>query len=65
MWNFFNQHEVLGFFAICSVFYTVYNITFLLPNRVLRCINMWKNGYPPEHCDGDGEFAKGVDDEDE
>lgn len=27
-------------------------------NRILRHWNIHKHGYPPPHCDGDGDFLK-------
>ena len=27
-----------------------------LPNRILRHLNIRKHGYPPAHCDADGDF---------
>lgn len=27
-----------------------------LPNRILRHWNIRKHGYPPQHCDADGDF---------
>lgn len=27
-----------------------------LPNRIMRHWNIRKHGYPPEHCDADGDF---------
>jgi hypothetical protein len=32
--------------------------------RLLRVFTMHKHGYPPPHCDGDGDFTKVEDDED-
>lgn len=29
-----------------------------LPNRILRHRNIRMHGYPPEHCDADGDFRK-------
>ncbi len=31
---------------------------FRIWNRTMRVITMWKNGYPPEHCDADGDFKE-------
>lgn len=30
----------------------------ILINRILRHWNIRKHGYPPPHCDGDGDFKK-------
>jgi len=29
-----------------------------LPNRILRHWNIRKHGYPPVHCDADGDFKE-------
>jgi len=33
-------------------------LVFRIWNRSMRVITMWKNGYPPEHCDADGDFKE-------
>lgn len=32
-------------------------VAFLFWNRALRHLNMRKNGYPPAHCDADGDIC--------
>lgn len=34
------------------------SLIFRIVNRFFRVINIWKNGYPPEHCDADGDFRE-------
>lgn len=34
----------------------IISLLFNLPNRVLRHQNIRKHGYPPSHCDADGDF---------
>ncbi len=41
---------IAGFFTLTRI------IFFLLPNRILRTINVWKHGWPPEHLDADGDW---------
>lgn len=36
---------------------------FLMWNRLLRHININKHGYPPAHCDADGDFKKEIKEE--
>lgn len=31
-------------------------VAIILPNRILRHWNIRKHGYPPAHCDADGDF---------
>lgn len=53
-----NDNMFLSFFVICSTYYSIKFILFILPNRILRCINIVNNGYPPSHCDADGDLIK-------
>lgn len=36
----------------------VWGLIVILPNRVLRHWNIRKHGYPPVHCDADGDFKE-------
>ena len=53
---FFDSHYVLAFFFMVFIYYLARAILFVLPNRIIRCVNMWKNGWPPTHCDADGDI---------
>lgn len=33
-------------------------VFFSLPNRVLRHLNIRRHGWPPAHCDADGDFKE-------
>jgi len=45
----------LGFmFLIGGIFTGIYNII----QRILRHYSLKKLGYPPSHCDADGDFQK-------
>jgi hypothetical protein len=44
-----------GFWILISVFL---DFTIKLVNRVLRHYNIRKHGYPPPHCDADGDFKE-------
>jgi hypothetical protein len=47
----------LGFTLLfTSVLYATYRIIFLMYNRTLRHRVLMKHGYPPVHCDADGDF---------
>ena len=35
---------------------SVLNFIFLIYNRTIRHLNIRKHGWPPEHCDADGDF---------
>lgn len=47
----------IGFALLLNIilFYTI-NFTMKVWNRTLRHWNIRKHGYPPEHCDADGDF---------
>lgn len=49
---------IVGITLIClsSIFCQLFqSILFTLPNRILRTITMHKHGFPPDHCDADGD----------
>ena len=56
--TFFNDHVFLAFCFICACYYSIKLLVFILPNGLFRCINIYKNGYPPAHCDADGDFKQ-------
>jgi hypothetical protein len=44
-------------FVGCMILLSVpLNFVFILVNRFLRHWNIRKHGYPPAHCDADGDF---------
>ena len=45
----------LGFVIVVG---QLLNFIFRMYNRSLRHRNIMKYGYPPEHCDADGDFPK-------
>lgn len=46
----------LTFFLALIISQALTAITVKLPNRILRHRNINKHGYPPPHCDADGDF---------
>ena len=57
--NFADSHPFLSFFVICIICITiseVVSIPFKIVNRIIRGMNIRKNGWPPVHCDADGDF---------
>jgi hypothetical protein len=46
----------LTFFLVVAVGEVVVRVAVNLPNRILRHWNIRKHGYPPPHCDADGDF---------
>jgi hypothetical protein len=47
-WDFANQHPYVTLCIALSITFTM--------RRVLRHLNIRKHGYPPPHCDADGDF---------
>jgi hypothetical protein len=43
----------LGFILIMG---SIFNFLLRLVNRIMRHSNIRKHGYPPQHCDADGDF---------
>lgn len=44
------------FIGFCILLYLVLKFLFKSWNRLMRHFNIRKHGYPPEHCDADGDF---------
>lgn len=58
IYQFMSDNPWLSFFlAVIASEFTIRVVT-ILPNRVLRHWNIRKHGYPPSHCDADGDFKK-------
>ena len=55
-WEVFHEHYILAFFALCFVYGILKGVLVILPNRILRHWNIRKHGYPPDHCDADGDL---------
>jgi hypothetical protein len=49
----------MALMAWCQIVYAIFTIVklllFDLPNRLIRSKNICKNGWPPSHCDADGD----------
>ena len=46
------------YFIITTVLVIPANLIIIAINRPLRHRNIRKHGYPPQHCDADGDFKK-------
>lgn len=53
---FMSQNPVLTFFLAIIAGSVVVQVLGVLPNRIMRHWNIRKHGYPPAHCDADGDF---------
>lgn len=58
MYEFMIKSPILTFFMGVLLYYAIYEIFFRLPNRYFRSRNIAKHGWPPEHCDADGDFKE-------
>lgn len=52
------------FVGMVLIFSGLINLIFRCWNRFLRMLNIRKHGWPPVHCDADGDFLKAEDKED-
>jgi hypothetical protein len=46
------------FIAVCAIIYIPLQFTYGIIHKVIRSITISKHGYPPPHCDGDGDAYK-------
>ena len=58
LYQFASDSPWLAFFLACLAVCLLEEIFFRLPNRIMRHININKHGYPPPHCDADGDFKE-------
>ena len=55
---FMSDSPWLAFFLALIAGEVIVRIIVNLPNRILRHWNIRQHGYPPEHCDADGDFRQ-------
>ncbi len=60
-YEFMGAHPVLAVILALILMATIEVLGRYLINRPLRHANIRKHGYPPSHCDADGDFLKGDD----
>ena len=58
IFEFINESPWLSFFIALIIGQVIVSIFFRLPNRIIRGMNIRKHGWPPRHCDADGDFKK-------
>ena len=56
IYEFISASPWIAFFLALIAGGVVVRVAIVLPNRILRHWNIRKHGYPPQHCDGDGDF---------
>lgn len=54
--KFMSDSPWLTFFLAMIAGEVIGRVVVNLPNRILRHWNIRKHGYPPAHCDADGDF---------
>lgn len=54
--QFMSDSPWLTFFLAMIAGEVVVRVVVNLPNRILRHWNIRKHGYPPAHCNADGDF---------
>lgn len=56
--HFMGEQVFLAFFMICSTYYLLRAVFYLVPNRIIRHLNIRARGWPPEYLDADGDFKE-------
>lgn len=57
IYEFMSDSPILAFFIAAFSVQFFYGLFVRLPVMVLRHMNIRKHGYPPAHCDVDGDFV--------
>lgn len=57
IYQFISGSPFVACFLAVIIGEVVVRIAVNLPNRILRHWNIRKHGYPPAHCDADGDFV--------
>ena len=58
LFKFASDNPWLTFLLAAITAEVIIRVAVNLPNRVLRHWNIHKHGYPPPHCDADGDFKE-------
>ena len=56
IFEFISGSPWISFFLGIGICEVLLSVLFKLPNRIIRGMNIRKNGWPPAHCDADGDF---------
>lgn len=56
--EFVSNSPWISFFLALVIGEIISILFYKLPNRIIRGMNIRKHGWPPEHCDADGDFKK-------
>jgi len=55
--QFMSDSPFLTFLIVLIIGEVIVRVCVNLPNRIFRHWNIRKHGYPPKHCDADGDFT--------
>lgn len=58
IFEFMSNHAFLTFLLACIAANVLWGIFVVMPSRIMRHWNIRKHGYPPVHCDADGDFRE-------
>ena len=56
--QFFYDSPILSILTILAVYYTIKRVCYVLPSRIVKGASIRKHGWPPAHCDADGDFKE-------
>lgn len=54
--EFISNSPWISFFLAVGICEVIIALFYKLPVRIMRCIHITKHGWPPAHCDADGDF---------
>ena len=63
IYEFMDYHPFLTFLIACGIYYILVAVFYKLPRAIMKHRNIAKYGYPPAHCDAEGNFKKENEDE--
>jgi len=63
IFEFMHESPFNAFMLIICLSQLILHIIVTLPNRIMRHWNIRKHGYPPPHCDADGDFRETPEDD--
>ena len=58
IYQFMSDSPILTFFIAAMLITALQAVFFKLPNRYFRSRNIVKQGWPPKHCDADGDLKE-------
>jgi len=58
IFEFISGSPWISFFLAVVICCVLESVLFRLPNRIIPGMSIRKNGWPPAHCDADGDFKK-------